>query len=266
MFQSGVWAMLQELDNPELVELAHRLPATVLQSRAQSSAWKYIGGFKCWKAWAQQHKLAVFPVEGTNLALYLQHLGDHFESKAAVEEAVNSLAWVHSLAGLALPSNHPLVQVTLDGLKRALAKPVTKKTPVTAEIQSEVVKDTKARPTLSNICLATACLLAYAGFLRANELINLDIRIADDKMIMRITHSKTDRFRHGDEVSIARTKNHTCPVAMLERYLQVTKVPMTATEFLFRPITKTKTGEKLRVSGQLSYGTLCELFNRSSQS
>ena len=265
VFQSSVWAMLQELDNPELVKLARRLPATVLQSRTQSSTRKYIAGFKRWKAWAQQHKLAVFPVEGTNLALYLQHLGDHLESKAAVEEAVNSLAWVHSLASLASPSNHPLVQVTLDGLKRALAKPVTKKTPVTAEILSEVVKDTEARPTLSNIRLATACLLAYAGFLRANELINLrpcDIRIADDKMIMRITHSKTDQFRHGGEVSIARTKNHTCPVAMLERYLQVTKVPMTATEFLFRPITKTKTGEKLRASGQLSYGTLRELFKK----
>ena len=108
----------------------------------ESSTKKYIGGFKCWKSWAQQHKLAVFPVEGAKLALYLQHLGDRLESKAAVEEAVNSLAWVHSLAGfkLALPSNHPLVQVTLDGLKRALVKPVTKKTPVTADILSEIVK------------------------------------------------------------------------------------------------------------------------------
>ena len=144
---------------------------------------------------AQQHKLTVFPVEGTKLALYLQHLGDHLESKAAVKEAVNSLASVHSLAGLALPSNHPLVQVTMDGLKRPLAKQVTKQTPVTAEILSEVVNDTEERPTLSNIRLATACLLAYAGFLRANELINLhpsNIRLADDKMIMRITHSKTD--------------------------------------------------------------------------
>ena len=98
VFQSGVWATLQELDNPKLVKLARRLPATVLQSRAQSSTRKYLGGFKRWKVWAQQHKLAVFPVEGAKLALYLQHLRDRLESKAAVEEAVNSLAWVHSLA------------------------------------------------------------------------------------------------------------------------------------------------------------------------
>ena len=119
--------------------------------------------------------------------------------------------------------------------------------------------------TLSNIHLATACLLAYAGFVRANELINLrpcDIRIADNKMIMRITHSKTDQFRHGDEVSIVRTKNRTWLVAMLEHYLQVTKIPMISAEFLFRPITKPKRGETLRASGQLSYSTLGELFKK----
>ena len=60
-------------------------------------------------------------------------------------------------------------------------------------------------------------------------------------MIIQITHSKTDQLRHGDEVSIARTKNRTCPVAMLEHYLQVAKIPIITTEFLFRPITKTKT-------------------------
>lgn len=265
VFKSGVWATLKELDNPELIKLAQKLPATVLRSRAQSSTKKYIGGFRRWKSWAQEHKLAVFPVEGTNLALYLQHLGDHVESKSAVEEAVNSLAWVHSMAGLPSPSHQPLVQVTLEGLKRTLARPITKKTPMTVEILSEIVKNTVGKPTLSNIRLATACLLAYAGFLRADELINLrrcDIDIAEDKMVVRIVHSKTDQLRHGDEVAIARTKNHTCPVAMLERYLRVAQIPVSSTEFLFRSITRTKTGEKLRASGKLSYSTLRELFKK----
>ena len=84
VFLSGVWTTLQELDNLELVKLVHRLQATVLQSQSQSSTRKYMGGFKCWKGWAQQHKLTVFPVEGTKLTVYLQHLGDHLESNAAV--------------------------------------------------------------------------------------------------------------------------------------------------------------------------------------
>ena len=118
VFKQGVWPALEGLDNLELIRLVEKLPATVLQSRAQSSMKKYIGGFRRWKAWAQEHKLAVFPVEGHYLALYLQHIGDCVESKAAVEEAVNAVAWAHSLAGLAPPSHHPLVQATLEGLKR----------------------------------------------------------------------------------------------------------------------------------------------------
>ena len=265
VFKQGVWPALEGLDDPELIRLAEKLPATVLQSRAQSSTKKYMGGFRRWKAWAQEHKLTAFPVEGRYLALYLQHIGEHVESKAAAEEAVNSLAWAHSLAGLPPPSHHPLVQATLEGLKRTLAKPVAKKSPMTAEILTVIVKDTMSKPTLSNVRLATACLLAYAGFLRADELISLhpcDIDIAAERMLIHITHSKTDQFRQGDQVPIARTGNNTCPVAMLERYLQVAQIPMGSKEFLFRPITKTKTGERLRASGKLSYSTLRELFKK----
>ena len=204
-------------------------------------------------------------MEGHYFALYLQHIGDHLHSKAAVEEATNALAWAHSLAGLESPSHHPLVQATLEGLKRILAKPVTKKNPMTVDILTDIVEDAEKNPTLSNIRLATACLLAYAGFLRADELISLrpcDICIFQDKMTIRITHSKTDQLRHGDEVPIARTKNTTCPVTMLERYVRVAQIPMNSDDFLFRPLTRTKAGEKLRASGKLSYSTLRELFKR----
>jgi len=115
---------------------------------------KYVGGFRHWRTWAQEHKLTVFPVEGHYLVLYLQHIGDHVGSKAVIEEAVNAVTWAHSLAGLAPPSHHPLVQATLEGLKRMLAKPVVKKTLMTPEILTEIVKDAMSKPTLSNIRLA----------------------------------------------------------------------------------------------------------------
>ena len=42
-----------------------------------------------------------------------------------------------------------------------------------AEILKAIVDDAVRNPTLSNIRLASACLLAYAGFLRVDELIKL---------------------------------------------------------------------------------------------
>lgn len=155
----------EELGDPELIRLAKKLPNTVLQSRAPSSAKKYVGVFRSWRTWAQEHGIRSFPAEGQYVALYLQHIGDHAQSKAAVEEAVHSLSWAHSLAGLESTTHNPLVQATLEGLKRMLAKPVNKKAPMTAEILTEIVEDTMKSPILSNIRLSTACLLAYAGFL-----------------------------------------------------------------------------------------------------
>ena len=165
--------MLQEVKDPELKRLADTLPITVLHSQATSSTKKYLGAFKRWKAWAAGHDLPVFPAQEHHVALYLQHLAESLESKAAAEEAVNALGWVHSLAGIASPAASPFVQRTLEGIRRMLAKPVQKKEPVTAEMLAELVADTNRHSTLTNILLTTACLLAFAGFLQFNELAHL---------------------------------------------------------------------------------------------
>jgi len=74
-----------------------------------------------------------------HLALYLQHLAEAKGSKSAVEEAVNSLAWTCTLAGLPSPTNSPIVQAILDGLKRLLAGPVNKKLSFTVEMSSRML-------------------------------------------------------------------------------------------------------------------------------
>ena len=265
MFDKGVWPVLKELEDPELLRLVKKLPSTVLQSRASSSAKKYTGAFKRWKSWAEEHNLTVFPASEHCVALYLQHLGEKLKSKSAVEDAINALNWVHSLAGVQSPTHSPLVKATAEGLRRALARPVQKKTPMSVGILSEIVKDAESHPCLSNIRLAAVCLLAFSGFLRFDELIQLrpsDITITDEMMAVKIRRSKTDQLRQGDEVLIARTPNSTCPVAMLERYMRIADIDQHSELFLFRAITKTKHGEKLRSSGRITYCTLRELFRK----
>ena len=67
-----------------------------------------------------------------------------------------------------------------------------------------------------------ASLLAYAGFLHFNELINIrpcDITQHEGMIIIYLPHSKMDQLWKGDEVAIAQIGNITCPVAMLEKYM-----------------------------------------------
>ena len=123
----------------------------------------------------------VFPANEQRVALYLQHLGEKLKSRSAVE-AVNAPNWVHSLAGVQSPTNAPLVQTTAEGLRRSLARPVQKKTPMSVDILSEIVENAEANPSLSNIRLATVCLLAFSRFLQCDELLQLrpyDIKIAE---------------------------------------------------------------------------------------
>ena len=160
---------MKDLEDPELKELAGRLPHTILHSRADSTVKKYCGAFKRWKIWAASHKLLAIPAKPHEFALYLQFIGEHSVSKSAVEEACNALSWVHSVSGLDSPTTHPLVKATLSGLQRTLAKPVVKKEPMTIEMIEAVVRDAERSGSLSDLRLATACVLGYAGFLRFNK-------------------------------------------------------------------------------------------------
>ena len=263
--KQGSWKLLDELDDPELKDLASRLPSTVLHSRADSTVKKYLGAFRRWKVWAAAHKLSPLPAKPHEFALYLQHLSEKTESKAAVEEAVNALAWMHSSAGLMTPSSHPLVRATLEGLRRTLAKPVVKKEPITVEMLEVMVRDANSSGSLSDLRLITACLLGFSGFLRFNELINLrpcDCAISGEMLKVCIRQSKTDQLRQGSELLIARTKSSTCPVAMLECYMERTNTKWNDECFLFRPIQKTKNGETLRKSGKISYSCLRDLLDK----
>ena len=262
---TGIWPLLKEFDDPELSELAGLLPATILKSRADSSVRKYLGAYRRWRTWAMAHKLPPFPAKEHHVALYLQSIGQRLESKSAAEEAVNALAWVHSLAGMDSPTNRPFVQATLQGLRRMWCKPVQKRRPMTAEMLADMVQDTNKQPSLANLRLTTFSLLAFAGFLRFDEAIHIracDAEILEDMVKISLPRSKTDQLRQGHEVLIARTSTPTCPVAMLQRYMAAAGIAPTSDLFLFRGICKTKDGEKLRASGCLSYTTVRELFKK----
>ena len=260
----GVWAELEALKDPELQRLVASLPATVLHSRADSTVGKYGRAFQRWKSWAESHgEVTVFPVNEVHLALYLQHLSEKLHSWSAVQEAVNAVSWVHQLSGRDPVAQSPFVQATLAGLKRILAKPKVKKEPVTVDMLAMLVGSLGKTPSLSEVRLASSCLLAFAAFLRYDEMAKLrccDIIFDEASMTVHIASSKTDQYRQGDSVLVARTGSPTCPVAMMERYFAMAELSHHSQLALFRGITRTKRGERLRASGSLSYTRMRELF------
>ena len=131
-------------------------------------------GFVCrwWRTWAKgRAEVKVFPVDEVHFALYLQHVAESTESRAAVEG--DAISWAHQLASQPAINASPFVHATLAGLQRKLAKPKVKKEPVTADMLSILVDSLGVLPTLADIRLAAGALLSFAAFLRYDELVGL---------------------------------------------------------------------------------------------
>ena len=208
-------------------------------------------------------EVSVFPVSEVHFALYLQHLSESTHSLSAIQEAVNAIGWVNQLSGREPVAQSPLVRAMVAGLKRSLVKPKTKKEPVTVDMLSALVHSMGVPPSLSELRLAASCLLAFAAFLRYDELAKLrccDITFSQTGMRVHILSSKTDQYRQGDTVLVARSGSPTCTVTMMERYFSQAKLSQASALLLFRGITHTKHGEKLRSAGGLSYTRMRELF------
>ena len=263
VFKSAMWSNLQAAvprDDFELRLLADSLPDVALAGRAPSTTTKYSATYARWKRWPRDQGLPAFPASPYHFALYLRHLMAEARTAAPIESAVHAIAWVHHLAGERSPSEHPLVKDVLAGAQRLLAHHTCKKEPITvAQLEQLVNSKALSMASLYDIRSVLICLLAFAAFLRFDELAKLvrsDVEIDSEKLQLFIESSKTDKYRDGAWVVVAVTGKVTCPVNMMNRYLD--KAQLSHDSPLFCQLTRTKYGYKARARG-LSYTRLREL-------
>ena len=107
-------------------------------------------------------------------------------------------------------------------------------------------------------------MLAYAGFLRSSELLNIrvsDIIFYDQYMALYLETSKTDQFRDGSWIMIACTGTELCPFENTKKLINWGKLEEDYYLFCNTCISKTKKGFKVRnCNKQMSYTNLRELF------
>lgn len=96
-----------------------------------------------------------------------------------------------------------------------------------------------ASASLADLRLLILCVLDYAGFFRLNELVQLcryDFQFEDSFMRVFVQRSKTDIYRDGTWVVIAKTFKPTCPVLLTLRYFAVASFSGDSEDFIFRPL------------------------------
>ena len=112
---------------------------------------------------------------------------------------------------------------TLAGAQRFLALQTTKKEPITvSQLEHLFASQGDSMATLHNIRSVVICLLAFAAFLRFDELAKLvrsDVKIENDMLRLFIQSSKTDQCRDGAWIVVASSRKATCPVDIMNRHL-----------------------------------------------
>lgn len=221
--------------------------------------------------WARLYKEidSVLPCKELYVALYLQHLIENAKHYSVVESAMYSIKWAHDTAGLADPCDSDIVRSVVQAAKRVLNRPINKKEPVEANTMKKLFDHFNDRSSLKELRVLTMCSLMYTGFLRFSELCNIRARnlsFHNTHVDIFIEKSKTDCYRKGKNVVIARLENQFCPVAILERFLQLANVQMSSDFFIFRAIVflkKSKSYALRKNNVKLSYTRTREIVKES---
>ena len=100
-------------------------------------------------------------------------------------------------------------------------------------------------------------LIAYSGSLRYDELRNLkccNVKFFEEHISLKIESSKTDQYRSGNDVLIAKGESEACPYNMLQKCVTLANIDLTSNEYLFKPAYRSgKVCKLLKKNKPLSY-------------
>ena len=234
--RSEIWSEFFFSTPEHLQPTASLVKSTVLESKADSTVRTvrtYLGGFRRWKCWTSSNHVCAFPANPFQVAIYLQCLLQDANSPSPVLNAVYSIDWTQQMAGLSKISYHPLVSLMVRASQRLLGRPKVKKDPVTPEMLKALVESTitDKSPSISDRRSVALCLIGYAGFFRFSELSQIkacdhDVKFFASYASILSRISKTDQFRDGAWIVIARSDLPTCPVRALEDHISAAQIDL----------------------------------------
>ena len=238
----------------------------LLGSRANSTVKRYLSEIRKFFSWSRTNDIPVqIPFTSIVTAIYLSEHLKKPKSSASAVLAYSALKWLHSFIPVDNPLDNDLCRNILESAKRAKVKPVSKKTPISADIIKSIIdKHATSKCNLKDLRIATICTIGFAGFLRYNELCNIlpvHLSFVDRYVKILIPRSKTDVYREGNLVYINSIDNNYCPILLLKRYIEAAGIDLKSNLPLFRGLVyhKKSNSYSLRRTG-LSYTRCREIF------
>ena len=136
MFQEGCYKKIDR--NDRFKDLIPKLTLLSVASRAPRTVQYYSSGFQRWKKWCLDMNISLFPADPVYVALYLLSIMET-EVLSCGKKSIYSIALAHKIAGLDIPSVHPMVSVVKEQSSRIYKRTVVKKEVITLKMLSTLV-------------------------------------------------------------------------------------------------------------------------------
>ncbi|GAQ88451.1 reverse transcriptase [Klebsormidium nitens] len=218
-------AGLQSFD-PELAALSVDLHDASLVGRAPGTYRLYAGPWRRYKDWCQKKGVSALPSNPLQVALYMMKLLRTANTPAPLKTFSGAVYFNHTSAGLPSPTNHPLVRMAREAARRIKIAGLNQKRPFLAS-QIRRLFDLWGSPSASlyQLMKLASVTLCYVSLFRYDDLVAIQWQhvkfVGSSHMEIFIPDSKTDQYRTGDTVFVARLGGPYCPVALIQRLLSV---------------------------------------------
>ena len=275
LFNSEFWRNLNNVygENDKLSKLLPSLRDTVMRSRETSTVKTYQMEFQYFVNWCKQTGQDYLSANSVIIGLYLTSLIQSRCSVSKINHAFYGINWFYVISNIKPnPCDDKFLLTVLEGCRRSVAKQIRKKEPInTDHIKLMANKFGTENADLKDLRLLSLTVLSFCGFLRFQEAINIrrsDIELFPSYCSIFIAKSKTDVYREGNKIIIARTnKQLTCPVTILERYWRKADIDSNSEEYIVRAIMFSSKQSKLVLRPHkyqaLSYSTVRDLFHKA---
>ena len=185
----------------------------------------YVSPWKQFKTWCQRKSLRYLLAEPLIVSLYLTKFTMSTNSCAPILLASSTIFFFHSISGFPSPTFHSLIKMARDIANRTLSSGQNKKKPILPSTMRLITlclaSSTCSLFDLMKVCLVT---LYFAGFLRSNEVINLEwqnILFTTSHMSLLLKKSKTDQYSKGSRILIAWLGGPCCSIYLVEHLIHL---------------------------------------------
>ena len=240
--------------------------------RECSTVDSYCRVIRKYLVYARERELGTeLPFNSLAVADYFIHLETQNAKKGTIISSLAALKWLHSfvpgLNSWSNPLNDDFLGKIMSNLKRNVQKENCQKKPLTGEMVSRIISQSNLTDTLAlRDCLMIA--FAYSLLLRYDELSHITcshMTEQENGIKILIPKSKTDKFRNGKNVFLAKSSSDSCTHALLSQYLKITNLKFGQNHFLFCPLKRERCSYSL-TNKRLAYTSYRDIVKRAVKS